>query len=318
MKAIVLEKPTKPEELEFKEIPIPNVVEGRVLVKIEAFGLNYSEVYLRNKEILEPYIKKPIVPGIECVGTIENPSDSNFKKGDKVICLMGGMGRSFNGSYAEYSLIPSKNIFKIDTTLSFEELAAIPETFFTAYGSLFENLQIKKEDTILIQAGTSSLGIASIQLAKAIGAHVITTIRNPEKTEFLKKIGADEIYTRDEELYKKHPQDINKILDLIGPSTLKETMKHVKPGGIVCSTGILGGLEEFTNFNPIADIPNQVYLTGFHSNFPTQEKINKLFKIINKYKIKPHIDKIYQFKDIQKAHSDLENHIGTGKKVIKI
>ena len=318
MKAIVLDKPCKPEEMEFKEIPIPKVVPGRVLVKIKAFGLNYSEIYLRNKEITESYINSPVVPGIECVGLIENPSDSNFNKNDKVVCLMGGMGRSFNGSYEEYALIPSKNVFKVETNLSFEKLAAIPETFFTAYGSLFENLQLKSDDTLLIQAGTSSLGIASIQLAKAVGAYVITTVRSKEKIDFVKNIGADEVYVNNDDLYEEHPNDINKILDLIGPSTLKETLKHVKKGGIVCSTGILGGLEEFDSFNPIADIPNGVYLTGFISNFPTQKKIDDLFTMMDKFAIKPHIDKIYDFKDLPQAHMDFENHVGTGKKVIRL
>ena len=318
MRAIVLDKPCTPEEMEFKDIEIPTVSENRVLVKVEAFGLNYSEVFLRNTEINEPYIRKPIVPGIECVGYVEDKSNTDLENGDKVVCIMGGMGRSFNGSYEEYALIPRKNIFKINTNLSFPELASIPETFHTAYGSLFESLKLEEKDTILIQAGTSSLGIASIQLAKAKGAHILTTIRKKEKTGFVKKLGADEVYLNDKELYENHPEDINKILDLIGPKTMKETLKHIKKPGILCSTGILGGSEEFEKFNPIASIPNEVYLTGFHSNNPTQKRINEIFQYIEENNIKPHIDKIYQFKDIKKAHRDLEDNKGTGKKVITI
>ena len=125
MKAVLLDRPCSAEELKTSEIPIPEVRKGWVLVKIHAAGLNHSEALLRMFEIENDYIQKPIVPGIECVGEIADPSDSHFAKGDKIIALMGGMGRSFNGSYAEYALLPATNVFKVETDLDWVSLAAM-------------------------------------------------------------------------------------------------------------------------------------------------------------------------------------------------
>ncbi|MCR5772567.1 MAG: alcohol dehydrogenase catalytic domain-containing protein, partial [Butyrivibrio sp.] len=147
MKAVVLDGPINVEDIFLKEKEVPEVVPGWVLVKVKAFGMNHSELILRHEEIKYDYIKKPIIPGIECVGEIADPSNSSFKAGDKVIAMMGGMGRSFDGSYAEYALLPAHHVFKIESNLKWSELAAIPETYFTAWGSLFECLQLRKEDT---------------------------------------------------------------------------------------------------------------------------------------------------------------------------
>jgi NADPH:quinone reductase-like Zn-dependent oxidoreductase len=140
MKAIVLYKSCSPEELKISEVQVPEVKPGWVLIKVKAFGLNRSELMMRAYEADAPYITLPRIPGIECAGEIYDTSDSNFMKGQRVVALMGRMGRSFDGSYAEYTLVPSKNVFKVETTLGWEELAAIPETYFTAYGSLFDCL----------------------------------------------------------------------------------------------------------------------------------------------------------------------------------
>ena len=165
MKAVVLAKPTKGEDVTLSEIAIPGVKPGWVLVKVMAFGMNHSEQILREFEIKNDYIRKPIIPGIECIGEIADPSDSGLTKGQKVAALMGGMGRSFNGSYAEYALLPIHHVFPVESSLSWEEMAAIPETYFTAWGSLFQCLRLTKEDTLLVRGATCALGFVAIQLA---------------------------------------------------------------------------------------------------------------------------------------------------------
>ncbi|MBD5186644.1 MAG: alcohol dehydrogenase catalytic domain-containing protein, partial [Bacteroidales bacterium] len=150
MKAVVLTKPCKAEEMALTEIQVPQTRPGWVLIKVKAFGINHSEVLLRQFEVAQDYIKKPIVPGIECVGEVVDSSDSGLAKGQRVIALMGGMGRSFNGSYAEYALLPVSHVFPIENNLDWDELAAIPETFYTAYGSLSQSLQLNSDDTLLI------------------------------------------------------------------------------------------------------------------------------------------------------------------------
>ena len=243
MKAIVVDKCCKAEDLRVSEIPVPEIKSGWVLVKVHAAGLNHSEALLRMFEADNDYINTPIVPGIECVGEIANASDSQFQKGDKVIALMGGMGRSFNGSYAEYALLPESHVFKVDTNLDWISLAAVPETYFTAYGSLFECLYLTAEDTLLVRGATSTVGQAAIQLAKAVGAKVIAACRKEESFEKLKGIGADYCIIDDGQLNQQLlPLKPNKILELIGPKTLRDSLLTVTHPGYVCSTGVLGNV----------------------------------------------------------------------------
>lgn len=316
MKAIVLEKCCKAEELSVSEIPVPEVKPGWILVKVKAAGLNHSEALLRMFEADNAYIQTPIVPGIECVGEIEDPSDSAFQKGDKVIALMGGMGRSFDGSYQEYALLPEHHVFKVDTDLDWISLAAVPETYFTAFGSLFECLMLTKDDTLLVRGATSTVGQAAIQLAKAIGAKVIAACRREESFEKLQAIGADYCTIDNGELshriFKAKP---NKILELIGPKTLQDSLQTVTHPGYVCSTGVLGNVYTVQNFDPIKYIPNGVFLTGFYSNYPKQSIIDQLFKLIREADIKPLYSKVFTLDEIVEAHSLLEKG-GAGGKII--
>lgn len=278
MKAVVLDKITEGKNIVLSEVPVPEVRPGWVLVKVRAFGLNHSEKLLRLNEIRADYIQKPIIPGIECVGEVVDPSDTDLQAGQKVTALMGGMGRSFNGSYAEYTLLPRRIVFPINSDLPWVALGAVPETYFTAWGSLFECLQLKKEDTLLIRGATCALGYAAIQIAKALGSHVIATTHREEKLSLIAE--ADEQVLDDGRLTGKL-NGITKALDLIGPRNLKDTLTAVEKGGIVCQTGLLGGVYALNGFDPIKDIPNGVYLTGFFSNYPTQQVMDEIFSFLN-------------------------------------
>lgn len=321
MKAIVLDRTCKAEEMIIKEVSIPEVRSGWVLVKVKAFGINRSEVILRSYEADAPYIKLPRIPGIECVGEIADPSDSNFKTGQRVVALMGGMGRSFDGSYSEYALLPVTHVFTANTEPDWTETAAIPETFFTAYGSLFDCLQIQSKDIVLIHAATSALGFASIQLAKSIGCTVIGTTRKEERLESLKEIGADfamlDDGTLSKQVMKEFPNGITKVLELVGATAIGETSKLLKKHGIICSTGQLGG-SSAQGFDVIKSIPNGVYLSSFFSNYPTQEIIDKIFEHIKQYNIKPHISKVFTLDEIAKAHLLMEQNKANGKIVVLV
>lgn len=302
------------------EIPIPEVCSGWVLVKIHASGLNHSEALLRMFEIENDYIRKPIVPGIECVGEVADPSDSGLAKGDKVIALMGGMGRSFNGSYAEYALLPATNVFKVKTDLDWVSLAAIPETYFTAYGSLTECLLLNESDTLLVRGATSTVGQAAIQLGKALGAKAIAACRKEKDFDRLKAIGADFCIIDDGHLAESLPSVIrpNKVLELVGPATLQDSLRSVTKPGYVCNTGILGNVFTIEHFDPIKYIPNGVFLTGFFSNFPTQETIDSLFRLINEQRVKPLYAKVFRLDEIAEAHTLLEKGGAGGKIILKM
>ncbi|MBR0162537.1 MAG: zinc-binding dehydrogenase [Oscillospiraceae bacterium] len=315
MKAVVLEKITKAEDITISEVAIPAVRPGWVMVKVKAFGLNHSEKLLRLNEIRADYIQKPIIPGIECVGEIVDPSDSGLAVGQKVIALMGGMGRSFYGSYAEYALLPRRIVFPIESSLSWDELGAVPETYFTAWGSLFECLHLTKDDTLLIRGATCALGFAALQIAKALGCKVIATTHKEDKLPLIAE--ADEAVIDEGKLTGK-VRSVTKALDLIGPRNLKDTLTAVGKGGIVCQTGLLGGVYALNGFDPIKDIPNGVYLTGFFSNYPTQQIMDEIFSFLNEKKLIPVTGKVFDFENILEAVTAQDEGSVNGKIVVRL
>lgn len=317
MKAVVLTKPTIAEDIEISEIEIPKVKPGWVLVKIKAFGLNHSEQILREFEIENDYIQKPIIPGIECVGEIADPSDSGLAVGQKVVALMGGMGRSFNGSYAEYALLPVHHVFPVESNLSWAEMGAVPETYYTAWGSLFQCLRLQPSDKLLIRGATCALGYVAIQLAKALGCTVIGTTHKEEKLSLLTDAGCDEAILDDGSV-KGKIDGVNKALELVGIKTVRDTMFSVAQGGIVCNTGILGKVYEWNGFDPIKDIPNGVYLTGFFSNHPTQKEIHDIFAFMDENHLKPLIGAVYDFRNIREACIALDSGRVNGKIVVEV
>ena len=315
MKAVVLDKISPGEMINLKEIKMPKVKPGWVLVRVKGFGMNHSEQILRLSEIEQLYIRKPLIPGIECVGEISDPSDSDYKKGQKVLAFMGGMGRSFNGSYAEYALIPTKQVFSFESDLAWNKLAAIPETYFTAWGSLFECLHLNSKDTLLIRGATSALGYASIQLAKAVGCKVIATTHRKEKLNLLSKA---DVALLDEGSISTKTKGVTKILELVGPKTLRDSLKSAWAGSIVCNTGVLGGVYLLNGFDPIKDILNGVYLTGFFSNYPSQEIIDDIFLFIKKHELEPEVGKTFKFSDIKQACIAQDSGSVNGKIVVTI
>ena len=315
MQAVILTQPTPAEQITISECSIPEAKPGWVLLKIKAFGLNHSEQLLRLSEIQADYINKPIIPGIECVGEVIDPSESHFQTGQKVIALMGGMGRSFHGSYAEYALLPQHHIFAVNSDLTWAELAAVPETYFTAWGSLFECLQLKPTDTLMVRGATCALGYAAIQLAQALGCQVIATTHRQNKLPLIAH--ADKTIIDNGKLAEQI-SEVNKILELVGAKTLYDSLHCVSKGGIVCHTGILGGAYALNNFDPIKAIPNGVYLTGFFSNNPTPSVIADIFSFLEQYKLKPKIGKIFTFQNIKEACLAQDNGTINGKIVVQV
>ena len=320
MKAMVLEKPCSAEEMKIKNVPIPEVKEGWVLVKVKAFGINRAEIFTRQGD--SPSVKLPRIIGIECVGTVENPSDSSLKKGDKVFSMMNGMGRKFDGSYAEYILIPKNQVYLLKLSEeSWEKLAAYPELYYTAYASLFRSLKLEKGETLLIRGGTGSVALAAVQLAKAINVKVAATTRSMSKEQFLKEKGADEVIIEDEKFYenlrKLFPEGVDKVLELIGSPTLKSSLKSVKQGGTVCMTGCLGGWV-INEFELLDDIISESYLTSFNSTYVNENVVSEMFDFIEKYSIKPEISRVFTLDEISEAHKFLEGNKANGKVVVVV
>ena len=318
MKAVILRKAVTARELITTQVPLPKVKPGHILVKIKAFGINRSEIYTRNG--FSPSVSLPRILGIECVGEIFGPSDSALKKGQRVISMMGGLGREFDGSYAEYALIPTEQIYPVNTKFEWEELAAVPEMYYTAWCSLIDTLKLKKNESLLIRGGTSSVGIASLQIAKAIGAKVITTTRNKEKINLLLEYGADHVLIDDSTLSEQvktiEKNGADKILELIGTISLHSSFGMLKHGGIICMTGILGGEWELKKFAPMDFIPSGSYLTIFDSKTVFPDSLQSMLDFLDEKHIKPHISNFFSLDEIAQAHLLMESNTANGKIII--
>lgn len=299
----------------YKEVEKPALKPGWSLIKVKGFGINHSELFTRQGH--SPSVEFPRILGIECVGTIEETTDEErLPVGRKVISIMGEMGRAFDGSYAEYVLVPNTQIYLLDSELSWEKLAAIPETYYTAYGS-FKNLQIKATDKVLVRGASSGVGIACLQLLKGKhpAIHVTGSTRSQGKGSKLRAIGFDQVI-QEENGVLQTDDTFDKIVELIGPATLKNSFQHINENGIICSTGQLGGQWYLDTFDPIMDIKHNGYLTSFYSGVVDQTKLTDLFKFVEQYKIMVQPDKIFKLSDVPEAHRYLESSHSFGKVVV--
>jgi len=317
MKAAVTYKPGGPEVLQIERRPIPTPNRGQVLIRVMAFGLNRSEMFTRQG--YSPNVKFPRILGIEAVGIVEEAPQTNFAKGDVVATVMGGMGRMFDGSYAEYTCVPAGQVQKIKTQLPWETLGAVPEMLETAWGSLFKSLRLVNGERLLIRGGTTSLGLAAATLAKNLGVHVSATSRNAAREQLLRKAGADEVFIDTgsiaSEVKERLPGGADKVLELIGTTTLEDSLRCAKPGGIVCMTGIVGNQWTFDRFAPMDAIPTAVYLTSYAGeaedfmSMPLQELVEE----IAAGSLQIHLARVFHLDEIIEAHRLMEENKAGGK-----
>ena len=322
MKAAVTTKPGPPEVIEIQERPTPSAKEGWVLIRIRASGLNRSEIFTRKGD--SPNVKFPRIQGIECVGEIEEDPSGTYTKGQKVAAIMGEMGREFDGGYAEYALVPLRIVFPFQSKLDWKTLGAIPEMFQTVSGSLDQALEIKNAETLLIRGGTSSIGMLACQLAKHRGLTVISTTRNPNKEKSLKENGADHIIIDDGDIHSKlrklFPDGVEKVLELIGTVTLKDSLKCIKPQGVVCMTGILGSEWTMKDFTPMGDIPSTGRLTVYMGDVEnlSKERLQEFINAVEEGAIELNIDSHFTLDQVAEAHTYMESNRAKGKIVIQI
>jgi NADPH:quinone reductase-like Zn-dependent oxidoreductase len=321
MRAAVCVRAGGPDVLEVRELPVPAVRDGWSLVRVEGAGLNRSE--LRTRQGHSPTVTFPRVLGIECVGVVAASTDPGLPEGTTVAAVMGEMGRAFDGGYAEYALLPNALLMPITTTLPWEVLAALPETYLTAQGSL-DALGVAAGGRLLIRGGTSSVGMAAATIAAAHGVETAATTRRPDKTDALTAAGVDHVLVdaggslaaNVHAIWRGGPDH---VLDLVGASTAVDSLHLVRRGGRVCVSGSLSGWL-IRDFEPIAMIPSGTTLTAFHSDdLKGSAGARLLQRIIHEVEAggyRPNLDRVFRLDDIVAAHRYMEDDQATGKVVV--
>ena len=322
MRAVVLERPGPPESLRVLRVPMPRPEPGWVRIRVEAFGLNRSELHTRLG--LAEGVTLPRVLGIECAGVVDLAPGTGLRPGQQVVAMMGGMGRAYDGGYAEYTVVPASQVIPVETDLPWEVVGAVPEMLQTAYGSLTTGLDLQVGQTLLIRGGTSSVGLAAAALAKQTGATVLSTTRQPDRLALLAGRGVDHpLLDRGQVAPAVRaivPAGVDAALELVGAPTLPDTLAATRVHGTVCYAGILSNQWILPDFYPIGYLPNGVRLAAYggdSSDLP-QRVLQRFLDDLAAGRLDIAIGHVYDLDEIQQAHADMEHNRAAGKLVVRV
>lgn len=322
MNAVVIERPGPPEVLQQRRLPIPEAGSGQVLIEVKAFGLNRSELHFRSGVASSGSF--PRVPGIEATGVVAAAPGGEFVPGQQVVTMMGGMGRVFDGGYAEYVVVPAAQVTAFRSDLPWEQLGAVPEMLQTAYGSLMTGVRPASGDSLLIRGGTSSIGLALTVLAKQQGITVYATTRREAARTQLEELGADHVLIDDgkvaDQVRAIEPAGVDGAVELVGVNALGDTLRAIRPGGTVCFTGMLSDEWTIADFYPMDWLPNGVRLTAYSgeaADLPAPV-LQDFLDAVAAGKATIPIGRVYRLDEIVQAHHDMEAGTVGGKGVVLI
>ena len=322
MLAIVRKEFGGPEVLHIVERAEPVLRAGSVMIEVRAFGLNRAELYMRSGQ----WGDVAAVSGIECVGRVLADATGRLREGQTVMALMGGMGRGIDGSYASRTVVPAGNVVAVESSLPWERLGALPESYATAWTCLHRNLELSAGQRLVVRGGTSSLGLAAIDLAARLGAEVIATTRHAGSLDALRAAGAHHTIVPAGELGPALGHIGGKadaVLDLVGNSTILDSMRSTRRGGRVCLAGFLGGLEKIAAFDPLSQMPSGVHLSFFGSynfgsgDFPLSDiPMQEIVDQVATGQLRARPARVFDFSDIVQAHRLMEGNQAGGKIVV--
>jgi NADPH:quinone reductase-like Zn-dependent oxidoreductase len=320
MKAVVMHEPGGPEVLRIEQRPVPEPREGQVLMRVEAFGLNRSELFTRQGH--SPGVAFPRILGIEAVGSVVEAPGGEFQAGQVVATVMGGMGRQFDGGYAEYTVVPASQVQAISTQLPWDRLGALPEMLQTAWGALFRALRLKPGERLLIRGGTTSVGLAAAAIAKGHGIEVGATSRHAAGELLVRAVGVDRFFLDSgaiaETVRREWDGGVDKVLELVGATTLADSLLTTREGGVVCMAGMVGNRWSLSDFAPMDVIPTAVSLTTYSggvSDFMAMP-LQKLVDQVAGGTLPIAAGRVFHIDDIVDAHRTMESNAAGGKIVV--
>jgi NADPH:quinone reductase-like Zn-dependent oxidoreductase len=320
MRAVVLDGPGPPGALRVRELPVPEPRPGWVLIRVKAFGINRSELHTRLG--LADGVTFPRVLGIEATGLVVAAPGGEFAEGQQVAAMMGGMGRSFDGGYAEFTSVPASQVVPFHSELDWMTVGAVPEMLQTAHGSLTVGLDAQPGQTLLIRGGTSSVGMAAAILAKDRGLTVLSTTRRPDRAAALESIGVDHVLVGDGDVAGRVreivPGGVHAALELVGTNTLPDTLRATAVHGVVCFTGMLSNQWTVADFYPIDYLPTGVRLTAYGGDATDlpHDVLQGYLDAVAAGRLTVPIDRTYTLDEIAQAHADMEQGRAMGKLVV--
>lgn len=315
MLAARLSEPGSVDNLRIVEIPVPVPPEGWVRLKVMAFGLNRSEYH--SVHGMAEGMTFPRTLGIEATGVIDLDPQGALVPGTEAVTMMGGMGRLFDGGYAQYVVVPRSQVITFRSDLPWAVLGSVPETLQTAHGSLTTGLDLHPGQSLLIRGGTSALGLATAALALDMGGRVYATSRRQSGLELLRSRGVIPILDDGDvasQLRQEQPGGVDAVLELVGVPTLRDSLAATAVHGTVCFSGMLSDSWTIPDFYPMDWIPNGVRLTTYagEANDLPAEVLQRVLDRIESGDLDLLPVHSYPLSEIARAHEDMTSgrHIG--------
>lgn len=322
MRAVVVERPGGPEVLQVRDVPVPRARPGQVLVRVRAFGLNRSELHFRRGQASSGSF--PRIPGIEAAGVVEDAPGGELAAGTQVATLMGGMGRAFDGGYAQYVLVPAAQVIPFRSDLPWDVLGAVPEMLQTAYGTLAVGVRPTAGQSLLVRGGTSSVGLTLAVLGRLQGLTVLATTRSAARAPLLESVGVDHVLVDDGDVATQVravlPDGADAAVELVGVDALRDTLRSVRGGGTVCFTGMLSDHWTIPEFYPMDWLPNGVRLTAYSgeaADLPAPV-LQDFLDAVADGRARVPVGRVYRLDEIAQAHADMEAGDVGGKGVVVV
>ena len=325
MRHVAVTGPGAAEVMHIASGPLPAVGEDDVLIKVDYAGVNRPDVLQRGGSYAPPPTASPIM-GLEVAGTIAAVGSkvSQWKVGDVVCALTPG------GGYAEYCAAPAAHCLPVPAGMGLLEAAGVPENFFTVWVNVFDTCALKAGEKFLVHGGSSGIGLTAIQLAKAWGAEVFTTVGNEEKAAFCKSVGADHTFNYKTEDWMAgiaavtQKKGVNVILDMVGGSYIEKNLRILALEGRYCFIAFLEGGQVTIDFRPLM-MKRQTITGSTLRARPDHQKAaiavslkQHVWPLLEAGKVKPVIYKTFALEDIVEAHRLMESSAHIGKIMLKV